>query len=98
MWVSSFVITVPAEPERVECILNALRAVPVFEIGEIVGCRLPVVLEAEDGSSARHWHHWVEELPGVIHVDVAFVSFDDDEDSAASEPVDAHTTPTTEIR
>ena len=86
MWVSSFVVTLPDDSERADSVRNALCSVPVFETGPAVGCRLPVVLEAEDGSAARYWHDWVEGLPGVIQVEVAFVSFEDTEqpDSAQS--------------
>ena len=78
MWVSSFVIALPEDETEAGVIQDAIRAVPVFEQGERIGRRLPVVLEAKDGSAARHWHEWVESLPGVIKVDVAFVSFDDE--------------------
>ncbi len=89
MWVSSFVITLPDGSSGVYAIKEALRAVPVFELGERVGRRLPVVLEAEDGSTARSWHHWVEELPGVVNVEVAFMNFEDEEQSEnVQQPVD----------
>jgi nitrate reductase NapAB chaperone NapD len=81
MWVSSFVVTLPEDGSGACAIKEALRAVSVFELGEPVGRRLPVVLEAEDGSTARYWHHWVEELPGVVNVEVAFVNFEDEEQS-----------------
>lgn len=79
MWVSSFVVALPDDPDDACAVQEAIEALPVFEVGGRVGQRLPVVLEADDGATARHWHEWVESLPGVIKVDVAFVSFDDQE-------------------
>lgn len=79
MWISSFVVTLPACSERAAALTDALRAVSVFEVGIAIGRQLPVVLEAADGSAARYWHRWVEDLPGVISVNVTFVSFDESE-------------------
>jgi nitrate reductase NapAB chaperone NapD len=76
MCISSFVVTLPEEPAAAGRIVAALAAVPVFELGDAVERRLPVVLEAEDGSAARQWYEWVEALPGVVKVDMAFVSFE----------------------
>ena len=71
--------SLPAAEESAMAILRALAAIPVFTLGERQASRLPVVLEAPDGSTARYWHEWVEQLPGVIQVEVAFVSFDESE-------------------
>ena len=79
MWISSFVVTLPVSEEPAEAVLRALAAIPVFTLGERQGSRLPVVVEAPDGSTSRYWHEWVEQLPGVIQVEVAFVSFDESE-------------------
>lgn len=79
MWISSFVVTLPPADDLAEAVLHALAAISVFTLGERQGSRLPVVLEAPDGSTARYWHEWVEQLPGVIQVEVAFVSFDESE-------------------
>ena len=77
MWISSFVVTLPTKVESAKAVLRALAAIPVFTLGERQGSRLPVVIEAPDGSTSRYWHEWVEQLPGVIQVEVAFVSFDE---------------------
>ena len=77
MWISSFVVTLPESVEAADSICSALESIESFTLGERSGRRLPVVLEAADGSTARHWHEWIENLPGVILVEVAFVSFDE---------------------
>jgi nitrate reductase NapAB chaperone NapD len=83
MWISSFVVTLAADDPQDHPVQRALESLPAFTLGERQGARLPVVLEAPDGATARYWHEWVEQLPGVVQVDVAFVSFDE------SEPDDA---------
>jgi len=85
VWISSFVVTLPADPADASAVSGAIAAIPVFTLGEAQGRRLPVVLEAADGSTARDWHEWVEQLPGVVQVEVAFVSFEEvGSDPAAS--------------
>lgn len=79
MWISSFVVTLPGAEEPANAVLRALAAIPAFTLGERQGSRLPVVVEAPDGSTSRYWHEWVEQLPGVVQVEVAFVSFDESE-------------------
>ncbi len=88
MWISSFVVTLPPTEESAKSVLRALAAIPVFTLGERQGARLPVVVEAPDGSMSRYWHEWVEQLPGVVQVEVAFVSFDESDQSTelASSP------------
>ena len=77
MWISSFVVTLPENREAAESIRSAMNSMGVFTLGDQQGRRLPVVLEAPDGATARHWHEWIENLSGVIQVEVAFVSFDE---------------------
>lgn len=78
MWISSFVVTFASEAAA-RATAPALEAIPVFQPGQRLGLRLPVVVEAPDGSTSRYWHEWVEQLPGVVQVEVAFVSFDESE-------------------
>ena len=84
MWISSIVVTLDTADATSHAVEQALRALAVFTLGERAGAKLPVVLEAPDGATTRYWHEWVEQLPGVVHVDVAFVSFE--EDVAPSDP------------
>lgn len=56
--------------------IRAMEAMPALTVGQLIGQRLPVVVEAERHDS-RYWHDWIARLPGVIHVEVAFVSFEE---------------------
>lgn len=88
MWISSFVVTIDSAPHLAAAVATALASLPVFHVGNAIGQRLPVVLETTDGAAARDWHDWVLQLPGVVHIDVAFVGVDDpnmpSEEDAAS--------------
>lgn len=86
MWISSCVVTLDGKPDHSNVVIEALRSIPVFEVGQAIGQRLPVVMEAADGSAARDWHEWITEFPGVVHIDVAFVSFADDESAGQTSP------------
>lgn len=48
---------------------------PGIEVGPQFGNRLPLVLETEDSSAGKALFHWINELPGVSHLDVTYVHF-----------------------
>lgn len=77
MWISSLVITLhDADGEVNDGVLHALRSISAFTLGDCIGKRLPVVVEAT-AEDSRYWHDWIACLPGVASVEVAFVSFED---------------------
>ena len=85
MWISSFVVTLANDLELRMAVPEALRAIPSLTVGESpTPGRIPVVVEAEDSHQSRYWFEWVEQLPGVVKVDVAFVSCDDVEPGVTS--------------
>ncbi|MCA8987463.1 MAG: hypothetical protein KDA78_07475 [Planctomycetaceae bacterium] len=81
MWISSLVVTLPSDSKRALAITESLRAIAVITLGEARGVRLPVVIEASDGVTSRYWYQWIESLPGVQHVELAFVSFDESDEA-----------------
>ena len=87
MWISSFVVTLSPGTGAEHPVATALKSMPGFTLGQQQDARLPVVLEAPDGSTARDWHEWVEQLPGVLQVEVAFVSFDETEQLDGVPPI-----------
>ena len=83
MWISSFVVTVTDDVALRMAVIEALRAIPSLTVGDSpTPGRVPVVVEAEDSQQSRHWYEWVEQLPGVVKVDVAFVSCDEGDHEA----------------
>ncbi len=55
--------------------LAALRAHPAVELGALSGALLPLVAEVP---VPMEFHRWIESLPGVAYVDVAFVEVVDE--------------------
>lgn len=49
-----------------------------FILGERIGSRLSLVMEVDSSEDALKWHHWLQELPGVVSVDIAYVTVMDD--------------------
>ncbi len=47
------------------------------ELGERVHARLPIVVDATDGSHARDLTQWILDLPGVDHIDVTYVDLEE---------------------
>ena len=77
MWISSFVIALSDDSRKSEQVLAALRSISCLHLGELqASSRLPVVLEVEDSQESRYWYDWIEHLPGVLKVDMAFATFD----------------------
>ena len=76
VWVSSLVVTLSEESEIDSQVIAALQSISALTLGGVVGRRVPVVVEAS-AQDSRHWHDWIANLPGVSHVEVAFVSFEE---------------------
>ena len=79
MNVSGLVVAV--DPARAVDVALAVREAGPFTVGEQVGDRLTIALDADRPSSAEWWHNWLRELPGVVKVDVAFVYADPAEET-----------------
>lgn len=50
-------------------------------LGEQYGQRLAVVVESVDRADAEATIEWLQQLPGVVHVDIAFVHLDEVDDT-----------------
>jgi hypothetical protein len=76
VWVSSLVVTLSDTSHGGDAALAALRSIPAITLGEANGRCVPLVIEA-DATSSRYWFDWIANLPGVTHVELAFVSFEE---------------------
>lgn len=56
--------------------IAAINAQPAFEAGVQQAARLPIVLECASAGESHELTDWLIGLPGVTHVDVAFVDFE----------------------
>ncbi len=57
-------------------VMRRLDADGRFTCGAPHANRLPVVLETPDDQASRAAHDWLAALPGIAHIDIAFVGFD----------------------
>lgn len=71
--VLGLVLALPAAGPRRESCLAAIAARPDLRPGEPRGHLLPLTAETDDPLAL---HRWLEALPGVLAVDVAFVEVD----------------------
>lgn len=80
MPISGLVLTLadPAAAARLASDLQERE--PRLEFGELQGNHLPLVLETASAHDSRQVHDWLLEQPGVLGVDVVFVSADQDRD------------------
>ncbi len=68
--VVSLVVHLSEVPPLRAAALAALRAHPAVELGPVSGSLLPLVAEVP---VPMEFHRWIESVPGVTFVDVAFV-------------------------
>lgn len=79
MRISGLVVAFAPELDVIQSAMTAIQQAGPFTIGELVGQRLSVVMEVTTPEDSLHWHHWLSELPGVLDVNVAYVSVADHE-------------------
>ena len=77
MLTSGLVITLSSNPANAAEAMTALRERPEFTLGDRNNRWLPLVMETAGEAESRELHEWVQKLPGVEFVDVAYVNFDE---------------------
>jgi len=76
--ISGLVVTLTADATLAQSALQAIAQHPALEPGPQDDRRLPLVLETATPGESHILSEWLSELPGVEHIDVAFVHWDDD--------------------
>jgi hypothetical protein len=76
--ISGLVANLTADATLAHSALQAIKQHPALELGPQDGRRLPLVLETATPGESHELSEWLCELPGVEHIDVAFVHWDDD--------------------
>jgi len=74
----------------------AIAQHPNLELGTQQELRLPLVLETATSAESQAVTDWLNELPGITHVDVAYVHLD--EDSSGNSSPDQPAIRCTELR
>ena len=78
MAICGLVITLSQQPDERELALAALAEAEDVTLGEAHCARLPAVLETA-GGKADYRGRWeeLERLPGVTHLDLTYVNFEE---------------------
>lgn len=82
MHISGLVVAFEPDLVVIQSAIKAIQQAGPFTIGELAGQRLSVVMEVATPADSLHWHRWLCELPGVLNVNVAYVSVADHEPEA----------------
>lgn len=82
MPISGLSIVLSPDAQHAEQARAAMGADPRLELGEQNGSRLAVVSETQSTEEDKQLWNWLWDLPGVAHVDVAFIHFDQPNDQA----------------
>lgn len=77
MPISGLVLTFDGDLNAMHPAISPLRRHPLIELGSPQGRRLPIVLDTPDKQTDQTVWSWLNQLPGIFHIDVAMVSFDE---------------------
>jgi nitrate reductase NapAB chaperone NapD len=78
--ISSLVIHLSADPDTAKRVVHQISENGRIQHGMAIGNRIPIVLDANCSVQAEKDIEWLRQLPGVEHVDVAFVQFEESDD------------------
>jgi nitrate reductase NapAB chaperone NapD len=78
MHLSGLVLLFAQDDEPVQQAFTMMKGAGHFILGERIGSRLSLVMEVDSAEDALKWYHWLQELPGVVSVDIAYVTVMDD--------------------
>ena len=80
----------PVEPGARLRVLASLAAMPGLTFGEVMGDRLPLVLESDGRAQDRQRWDALQATPGLVHLELACADFSDadfsDADHSDTEP------------
>jgi len=76
--ISGLVVYLSGDSKLAEEAKQAISQQKTLEWGPLEERRLPLVLETATSSGSQEVTDWLNELPGVEHVDVAFVHLEED--------------------
>jgi nitrate reductase NapAB chaperone NapD len=76
--VSGLIMNFSTETGPPRATLEALLAHPSVQVGEGSGHRLPIVVETSDSEQTSSMWEWLNSLPGVTLIDLAFLNFEDE--------------------
>lgn len=75
--ISGLIVRLRQEPIEAQAACDAIRCHREFQVGDRIGDNLPAVLEAKDPAQSQDLTDWLLALPGIAHVDVVSVNFEE---------------------
>ena len=78
--ISGLVVHLSLDANLAATAIEALRSDPAIQLGERFGCRLPLILDTQGSEAAQLKTDLLLSIPGVVHVDVTFVHFEEQAD------------------
>ena len=86
MYTTGLVFALSTQSDLAEQACLQLAEIGPFTLGDCHQSKsfVPVVLETENAESAHNWHELARQIPGIEHVEVVFVYFDDFETQDAN--------------
>ena len=83
MPISGLVLTLKDDrAESLRRVLQALEVRPEVTVGQSVECKFPIATETHSVDHDRELREWIASLPDVVHVDVTFIAFESEMESA----------------
>lgn len=95
MPISGLVISMVNQPQSQRDTIQSIASDSRIEIGVVESGRVAIVSETESSQEDKALWQWLQELPGVVHIDLAFASVEDPNhvdapgEADVSHPVDA---------
>ncbi len=77
MPVNGLLLTLSPDPGLADDARIRIAAHCGTELAPVRDRWLPIAVETPDVKSAHEFHEWLESLPGIEHVDVIYVGFDE---------------------
>ena len=77
MLISGLVLLLSTDPTSQHRIQHALQEAGCFQLGVMSGSRLALVMEVLGPDDAVYWYRWLEKMPGILAVEIAYVSVND---------------------
>lgn len=77
MPISGLVVTFRSAVTDHSDTLEAIRAIPEINIGDVVGSKLAIVIDSKTRRRDQEIWNALQQLPGVIDLAVAMVAFDE---------------------
>ena len=85
MPVSGLVVSLSNQPDLRQNAWESMRADPRIEVGLIEAQRVAIVVDTASNEEDKTIWNWLQQLPGVVFVDIVMVGFEEPVDRPTEE-------------